>query len=249
MHRAFAADPVRPKSKAFYLGTILVTTAFLATCGAAQAAAPASAVAADHWYVAGAVTGSDLNKPHQTIANAPTPGATLHVTNDVDFGWGGQVAVGRSFGPVRLEAELGRTENKSKAYSATSPIQITLPQDGKNNVTRYMANAYYDLPQGSLPLSFYLGAGVGAADAHVTTFAAPARAPAAPPSQLLDIRRTVFAYQLMAGVSHDLTPHLAVTAQYRWFDANTVKGHDSRGERATRRLAGSNFDVGLRYAF
>jgi len=32
----------------------------------------------------------------------------------------------------------------------------------------------------------------------LTTFAAPARAPNAPPSQLLDIRQTVFAYQLMA---------------------------------------------------
>ena len=58
----------------------------------------------------------------------------------------------------------------------------------------------------------------------------------APPSQLLDYSRTVFAYQLMGGLSHDLSPKVAVTAQYRWFDAGTIKGHDSRGERATHRL-------------
>jgi len=242
MHRAFAADLVRPGFKPLHLGG-LITIALISAAGQAQAQT------ADHWYMSAAVNGSDLNEPHQTIANAPTPGSTLQVTNSVEFGWGGDLAVGRTFGPLRLEAELGRTENKSKSYSATSPIQITLPQTGKNNATRYMANGYYDLPQSGLPLRVYVGAGLGAADAHVTTFAAPARAPNAPPSQLLDIQQTVFAYQLMAGVSHDLTPRLALTAQYRWFDAGTIKGHDSRGERATRDMAGSNFDLGLRYAF
>jgi opacity protein-like surface antigen len=123
------------------------------------------------------VTGSDLDKPHQTIANAPRPGSTLQVTNAVDFGWGGQVAVGRTLGRLRLEAEVGHPENRSRSYTATSPISITLPQDGKNNATRYMANAYYDLPFASLPFDVYVGAGLGAADVRVTTFAAPARAP------------------------------------------------------------------------
>jgi opacity protein-like surface antigen len=209
----------------------------------------ADADTADDWYISGALTGSFLKKPDQTIANAPTPGATLHVTNDVDSGWGGQVAIGRSLGAFRLEAEVGRTENDSNTYTATSPIHVTLPQDGKNNATRYMANAYYDFPQGTLPVKFYIGLGAGAADAHVTTFAAPARAPAAPPSQLLDIKQTVFAYQLMGGLSHMLTERVGITMQYRWFDAGTIKGHDARGERATREMAGSNVDIGLRVLF
>lgn len=229
----------------FTTGKILAVTVALTLLVAGRV----HAETADDWYVAGAITGSALKKPDQTIANAPTPGATLRVTNDVDFGWGGQVAVGRTLGSFRLEVEVGRTENDSSSYSATSPIQITLPQDGKNNATRYMANAYYDLPQGSLPVRFYIGLGAGAADAHVTTFAAPARAPAAPPSQLLDIKETVFAYQLMGGFSRMLTQNLGITVQYRWFDAGTIKGHDSRGERATREMAGSNVDVGLRFLF
>jgi len=212
-------------------------------------AARAHAENTSDWYVSGAITGSFLNKPDQTIANAPTPGATLHVTNDIDSGWGGQVAIGRTLGSFRLEVEVGHTENDSSAYTATSPIHITLPQDGKNNATRYMANAYYDLPQGSLPVKFYVGLGAGAANAHVTTFAAPARAPSAPPSQILDVKDTVFAYQLMGGFSRTLTERLDITVQYRWFDAGTIKGHDARGERATREMAGSNVDVGLRFLF
>ena len=220
-----------------------ITLALLATAGGIHAQT------LDVWYGAGAITGAALNKPHQAIANAPIPGSTLHVTNDVDFDWGGQLAIGHSFGSFRLELELGRTTNKSDSYTATSPIHITLPQDGKNDATRYMANAYYDLPQGDLPVRFYLGLGAGIADAHVTTFAAPARAPAAPRSKLLDIDKSGFAYQLMGGFSRMLTQNLGITVQYRWFDAGTIKGHDSRGEKATRDMAGSNIDLGLRLLF
>jgi opacity protein-like surface antigen len=62
----------------------------------------------------------------------------------------------------------------------------------------------------------------------------------------LDIDRTAFAYRLMAGLSHPIGRRLALTAQYRWFDAGTING---RGERATRDIAGHKLDVGLRYAF
>jgi len=237
------AAPARPRYQT--PGLFAVTVAALTALGSGACRAQT----VDHWYLAGAVTGSDLNKPHQTIANAPAPGSTLEVTNSADFGWGGQVAVGRSLGRIRLEVEVGHTENPSKSYTATSPISITLPQQGKNNVTRYMANTYYNFPLGRLPVSVYVGAGLGAADVRVTTFAAPARAPSAPPSQLLDMEQTVFAYQLMAGLTHPLSQHLTVTAQYRWLDAGTIKGQDARGQAATRDIAGHNFDVGLWYAF
>ena len=112
-----------------------------------------------------------------------------------------------------------------------------------------MANGYVDLPLKHWPVQPYLGVGVGVADAHVTTFAAPARAPNAPPSQILDFKDTKFAYQLMGGLSVPVAPHFALTAQYRWFDGGTYRGVDARGERATRMLHGSNFDVGARFNF
>lgn len=204
----------------------------------------AGAQEAHSWYLAGAVSGSRLEKPSQTIANAPNPGATLSATNAVKTGWGGRLALGRQWGSVRVEGEIGRSENKSKAYSAISPISITLPQDGETNATRYMVNGYYDLPHG-----LFLGGGLGAADVEVKTFAAPARAPTAPPSQLLDYKDSRFAYQLMAGAARRLNDHWALEAQYRWFDAGEAVGKDSRGERATRKMRGHNLDVGLRYSF
>ena len=216
---------------------------------AMAAAQGAAAGTDDYWYVAAAGSGSDLDQPKQTIANAPIPGSTLHVTNAVDFGWGGLVAVGRTFGGIHLEAEAGYTENKSDSYTVTSPISIKLPQNGKNNATRYMADVSYNWNASRIPLTLSAGFGMGAADVRVTTFAAPAKAPNAPPSQLLDYKQTVFAYQLFAGLSHQLSEHLAINAQYRWFDAGTIVGVDSRGQRATRDIAGNNVDLGLRYRF
>ena len=219
------------------------------------AAATGTALAADGpeatgpWYVRAAFDGSDLKKPDQTIANAPTPGSTLQVVNAVDFGWGGAVALGRQIGALRLEAEVGKTANKSKAYSAITPISATLPQDGKNDVTRYMANVYADLPLLTGPWKIYVGAGVGRARLHVTTFAAPARAPTAPPSQLIDFRDQTTAWQAMGGLTYAVGPHLRLNAQYRWLDAGTAEGHDSRGEKATRDIAGHNFEAGLIFNF
>ena len=212
-------------------------------------AGPANASPPGQFYVAGGLTGSAAEKPKQTIANAPVPGSTLQVVNDVDFGWGGQVEIGYALRFFRLEAELGRTTNHSDHYSAVSPIAITLPQSGENTVARFMANAFVELPQSHWPISPFAGVGIGAARGHATTFAAPARAPNAPPSQLLDITDTRFAYQVMAGASISLTARLALTAQYRWFDAGTFRGVDARGERATRTFRASNFDLGARFSF
>jgi len=235
MFRAFAADLLRPG-----LAGVLILSG---TAASSAAADPGK------WYLSGAVTGSALEKPHQTIANAPAPGSTLHVVNDAKFGWGGQAAFGYVTKILRVEAEIGYSSNHSRAYSAVSPISITLPQSGKNRVTRYMANAYLEPFQGRWTVSPYIGAGVGAAHAHATTFAAPARAPAAPPSELLNIKDTRFAWQAIGGIAAPLAPHIALIAQYRWLDGGTFHGVDSRGERATRTLHGSNVDVGLRLTF
>lgn len=239
MNRVSAADILQPKFLVLAVAGVIASI---------SVAVPAQAEPG-HWYVAGSVTGSTMEKPRQTIANAPTPGSTLHVVNDVDFGWGGQGEIGYATRVLRIEAEIGYASNHSSRYSAVNPISITLPQSGKNNVTRYMANVYQEPYRTRWPVSPYIGIGVGAAHGHVTTFAAPARAPSAPPSQLLDISDTRFAYQAMSGLSVPVTSRLALSVQYRWLDSGTFRGVDSRGERATRTLHGSNVDMGLRFTF
>jgi OmpA-OmpF porin, OOP family len=222
-----------------------ILTFVFATTGTAMIAAPAHAQGG--WYVGGAITASFLNDPHQTVANAPAPGSTLRLVNNVDSAVGWQAEFGRAFDSFRLEAEIGRTNNKPNSYTVTSPFTRTLPQTGEFAVTRYMANGYWDVLQGRVRP--YLGAGAGIARVHVVTIGPRAPFPTETPRTLIDDSGSAFAWQAMAGVSVAASRQLAVTAQYRWFDADRIQGHDMRGQRFTEKLSGHNIDVGLRFTF
>ena len=202
------------------------------------------------WYVSAGATATFLNDPDSVIHNAPTAGATLFITNGLaSDGFGGQLAVGRSFGPIRLEAEVGHSQIDAKTYNVTSPIVASLPQTGGDAVTRVMANVYYDLPYAAWRLHPYLGLGVGQVGVHVKTNASRPFGPPSPPSQLIDDSLQGFAWQAMAGVTLPLSERWALSAQYRWLDAGTLDGHDTRGQPIETKIAGSNIDVSLRLSF
>jgi opacity protein-like surface antigen len=220
-----------------------------AVMGAALSAAPAQAQAQQGWYLAGGATASFLNDPHQTVANAPMPGSTLSVVNNVDTGFGWHLEFGRAFRHFRLEAEIGRTKNDPHSYTVISPASLanTIRQKGEFAAMRYTANGYFDFLDG--PVRPYVGAGAGVARVHVVTIAPRAPFPTETPLTLIDDSVSHFVWQVMAGVSVPVARQLAVTAQYRWSDAGTVRGQDMRGQRFTETMRGHNIDVGLRFTF
>jgi opacity protein-like surface antigen len=205
---------------------------------------------AQDWYISGAATLTILSDPDSVIQNAPTPGSTLYITNVLeDTGWGGQVAIGHRFGPLRIEAEVGRTRTVAKRYVVTSPINNDLPQTGADTVTRFMANAYIDIPIKGTGLLPYLGAGIGDAIVHVTTKASKPFGPPTAPMQLIDDKPNGFAWQAIAGVAVPLSRSVALTAQYRYFDAGILNGQDTRGQDFRTKIRGSNVDLGVRFSF
>jgi opacity protein-like surface antigen len=202
------------------------------------------------WYVSGAATVTMIKDPDSVIQNAPTSGATLAITNALDdTGWGGQLAIGHRFGVVRIEAEIGRTHTVARRYIVTSPISNDLPQTGGDTVTRFMANAYVDIPISGTGIRPYLGAGIGDAIVHVTTKASKPFGPPTAPTQLIDDKPNGFAWQAIAGIAVPLSPSVALTAQYRYFDAGTLNGKDTRGQDFRTRIHGSNVDLGVRLSF
>lgn len=207
-------------------------------------------VLAQDWYISGAATMTLLDDSDSVIHNAPTPGATLYITNVLDdTGWGGQLAIGHRLGPVRVEAEIGRTHTGAQRYVVTDPIDNDLPQQGGDTVTRFMANAYIDVPLGGTGVRPYLGAGIGDATVHVTTKASKPFGPPTAPIQLIDDHVNNFAWQAIAGVAVPLSPGFALTAQYRYFDAGTLHGQDTRGEDFQTKIHGHNIDLGVRFSF
>lgn len=212
--------------------------------GSAASSSSMAANAADGWYVSAAATISLLNDTSGTIANAPTPGSTVRLENPLKTGYGGQFALGHSFGSFRVEGEFGYTHNTQDQYTAIVPPTGSIKADVKDDALRGMVNGYYDFSYGSI--TPYVGAGVGVARVDINFFAPRAPFPAEASRQLIKDGDTRFAYQLMAGIAVPLSDDVAFTVQYRWFDAGTVEARDVRGEGITRDHAGHNVDIGIR---
>lgn len=199
------------------------------------------------FYGSVSATISILQDTEGTIANAPLPGSTVRTENSFGTGFGGQAALGYDFGNIRIEGELGFTRDKQDGYVAIVPPTGNIVADAKEKSLRGMVNAYADIGNGSIQP--YVGAGLGIARVKLDFFGPRAPFPTEPPRQLILDSDTRFAYQLIGGVAVPVSDAAAITLQYRWFDAGTIKLLDSRGELATRDHKGHNFDLGLRFRF
>lgn len=249
--RLLAFDGVRAalgrRDEARKTMTKIIITLAMAAAAAASAPAAASAQDVHPWYAAIGGGYSGLEDTSGTIANAPIAGSTVRLENDIKSGWGARAAVGRRFGPVRIEGELGYSHNTQDHYVAIAPPTGRIPADVSLNTTRAMVNAYYDFSRSS-PRPF-LGVGVGVARVDVRFVAPRAPFPTEPPRTLIDNSDTNAAYQLMAGVAFDLGERTSLVTQYRWFDAGRIEARDARNEVTTRDHAGHNLDIGLNIAF
>ena len=84
--------------------------------------------------------------------------------------------------------------------------------------------------------SLYLGLGLGAAKVAINDKAA----------DMEDVSKTVFAWQVMAGVAYDINENWTVEAGYRLFNTSKVKV--ANGVKAKMPFA-SSLELGLRYNF
>jgi opacity protein-like surface antigen len=199
------------------------------------------------WYVAASGTASLLNDSHTVIGPIPVPPGYAETENRMDTGYGAQLAIGRRIGNARVEIEGGYTDNKSKHYTAIVPPTGDIASEGGHKAWRAMANVYYDF--GSGDFRPYLGGGIGYADIKARFFAARAPFPNEAPFLIMNDHKGEFAYQAMAGVAYQLSPRVALTAQYRWLSAGKVHFRDLAGVGHVREHKGSNIDVGIRFGF
>jgi opacity protein-like surface antigen len=227
----------------------LKKSALIAALIAASAAGAASAEEGGRFYITAAGTVSFLGDGRQTVADAPFPGSTLVISNHHDTGWGGLGAIGYRFtDSIRIEAEVGRTENDADSFDIVSPFSVTLGQDGETDILRFMANAYFDFGRADARLRPYVGAGAGLAKVDGFRFAGTGAAPNARFVHY-DDSDTSFAWQAMAGASLRITDKLSFMAQYRWFDAGTVDFITGAGQTEATEIDGHHVDIGARFSF
>jgi opacity protein-like surface antigen len=142
-----------------------------------------------------------------------------------DNGWTIDAGVGKSFGNGwRAEGQVLYLDNSGKSGF------------GDQKVVGGFANGYYDFLPGGQWRPF-LGAGIGIAQVKVDDSGA------APHGD-----KTVFAYQLHAGIAHPFSDQLTGELAYHYLGAPSVK-FDTGAKRVDGDFGASLVTVGLRYRF
>jgi len=152
----------------------------------------------------------------------------VNETNKSKAGAIGSLAFGHYFDALRVELEGNYEQHNLKTDTANNTY-------AKWNKMSVMANAYYDW---EIADSFSLYAGLGLGLAHVDL-----KGKASPETTRGNF---AFAYQLMAGMSYDITEAVAVTLGYRFAGATKAKLANNFKFKTP---FSHSFEVGLRYSF
>lgn len=205
-----------------------------------------SPVANAQWYVNGhggltVVQDSDI-----TESGAGVTGAG-EIEFDTGFAVGG--AIGRSFGPIRVEGELSYrmvdldqiTVDSVTVGNLTASGLGSFPIEGEASALAFMINGWYDFNAGSNLVPF-IGGGVGIArvNAQVDSVAGVA--------STFDEDETVFAYQAGAGVGYKVAPSTMITVEYRYFGTQDPE-FESGGVNTDLEFGSHNFLAGVRVTF
>ncbi len=168
------------------------------------------------------------------------------VSTELDGGFGIGAALGYDFGHftqnlgVRAEAEITYRDNEVDGHDLNGAAQTGAAGDLTS--LAFMANGIIDIHNKSR-FTPYAGAGIGFANVEYDGYDIDAV------NGVLSDDDTVFAYQLIAGLSFDINEKFALTADYRYFatedpDVTTVVNNDTSTEYDTH-----NFLAGIRYKF
>ena len=151
-------------------------------------------------------------------------------------GFVGAVEFGVSYDAWRVALEVSYRQNKINA-GKTSYTEIKNNYN-KVNALAGMINVYYDYALTD-ECSLYVGAGLGAAKVSFEKKTV----------SKVESAKTVFAWQVMAGVACDINENWSVEAGYRLF--NTAKTEVLNGDAKIKVKApfASSLELGLRYNF
>jgi OOP family OmpA-OmpF porin len=171
-------------------------------------------------------------------AKAPTSGGENKVKYDA--GPTGSLSLGYKFGAFRAELEGNyRTNDVNK----TSGAALSSPH-GHTRMWGAMLNGFYDINTGTA-FTPYLGAGVGVGFVHASLNGVR---PIGSTLGGYSGSDTVFAYQGIAGASYALSPHLSLTADYRYVATDDAR-IKSGGAKWNVENANHVVTAGLRWTF
>ena len=147
-------------------------------------------------------------------------------------GFVGAAEFGVSYDAWRLGLEVAYRQNKFNEGKTTNDLKEVY---NKINALSAMVNVYYDYALTD-ECSLYLGLGLGVAKANFVEKEEAKR----------ETGKTVFAWQVMAGVAYDINENWTVEAGYRLFNTSKVK---MANNNKVKMPFASSLELGLRYNF
>lgn len=163
--------------------------------------------------------------------------------NNIDFDRGYNIggSVGYQFGgPFRLEAEVVHRKNDVDNFTSNG-TRLT-GATGDASTLALMVNGFYDFQTGT---AFTPYVGLGAGYARVSSNGISATGLGA----TLDDDDNKFAYQAIAGIAYQITPEVALTADYRYFATQDPKFRASTGTTIETEYKTHNVTLGLLLRF
>jgi opacity protein-like surface antigen len=166
-------------------------------------------------------------------------------TVEHESGMGAQLAFGTRAGAWRLEGALSQRTHDARSSFKLAP-GYTAPSDlsGEVEVRAIDLNAYYDLPTGTT-FRPYVGAGAGLAQASIE-------------GPILNDDASTLQLQVMAGVSIDVSPRVALFAEGRMqrvgdfqvetFSRSPLTGQEFTGEDEVN-FSNAAVLAGVRFGF
>lgn len=208
-----------------------VSVSVLALVAAVSAAAVAHADNTPGWYAGAGVGGTFPVDPTMHYPANKYVGRE----DDVNLDLLGQAGYAWTNG-LRVEGEYFHDQNNLNHVRSTNT-------NGAGHLTNNeaFANAFYDFKTNSM-FTPYLGVGAGPDFVNVKGVGSPT-------SGYLTGDTLVFGYQGIAGVSAQLDPNWAVTADYRYISSFDPKVDATTGGQGRIDNASHNVIVGVRYSF
>lgn len=174
---------------------------------------------------------------HDSDVKTPVGTSTAAFTSGLAFG----VTAGYKLDQnLRLEGEIAYKKNDVDTIDGASVSGYDL------TVWSFMANGYYDFTQAKLPVTPFVGLGLGAVHGTMST-------PSPAQGGYGDLSDTELGYQLTLGLSYAVNPNATLYAAYRYQSAFEFQYDVDAGGGTTVRIkvpyGSSNVLVGLNYLF
>ncbi|MGD0585614.1 MAG: acyloxyacyl hydrolase [Oryzomonas sp.] len=181
--------------------------------------------------------GSDSNYKDSNPASGPA------AVVKYDIGFVGGIAIGHDYGN-NVRSEIEAVYHTEMARSINISGVGTVNYGSTVSSISGLVNGYYDIKQATLfGVSPFVAAGIGIADVSIGNgYVVGSKAVNSTDS-------VVFAYQVSAGASYQITPKIAAQVGYRYFATSNAEFKFTNGGGGKAEYATNDVLFGLRYKF